>query len=212
MLLTKIEIQELLKTEKLFIRPFLSNSQIGETSIDFRLGCDFLVSIQGRGAFLDANLNDSTYKTAISSFFQETRRVLGETFLLHPNQSVLSSSLEYIKMPLDVSALLIMRSSYSRLGLIISSTIQPGYCGCISIELTNTGKSPINLTVGAPVFQAKFFKLSNFSNYFHKERKYLCQVRPIVSAVNEDGDLIILNQIWKNNNIPFLEEEKPNIQ
>jgi dCTP deaminase len=199
MLLTKNEIKDILG-KTLIIRPLLSESQIGETTIDFRLGSDFMVSIQGRGAYLDANLNNENQLASISSFFQETRRVVGETFLLHPNQSVLSSSLEYIKMPKNISALLIMRSSYSRLGIVISSTIQPGYCGCISIELTNTGKSPINLTVGAPIFQAKFFKLSNESNYFHKERKYLCQVRPIISAVNEDGDLKVLNEIWKNNN------------
>jgi len=28
----------------------------------------------------------------------------------------------------------------------------------------------------------------------------MCQVRPIVSAANEDGDLKHLNKIWENNN------------
>ncbi len=128
MLLPKVEIQELRTNKSLIISPLLSDHQVGETSIDFSLGCDFLVSIQGRGAYLDANLNYPNQIASISSFFQETRRVVGETFLLHPNQSILSSSLEYIKMPKNVSALLTMRSSYSRLGLLISSSIQPGYC------------------------------------------------------------------------------------
>ena len=51
------EIQELLTSKSLIIRPLLDNSQINGISIDFRLGTDFLVSIQGREAFINASLN-----------------------------------------------------------------------------------------------------------------------------------------------------------
>ena len=104
----------------------MDNSQINGISIDFRLGTDFLVSIQGREAFINASLNYEKSGSLIP-FFQETRRKVGETFLLHPNQTVLASSLEYIKLPQDIFAVLSMRSSYSRLGLSISSSLQPGY-------------------------------------------------------------------------------------
>lgn len=197
--LSEKEIKELLFHEKLIIRPLLDEKQINGISIDFRLGTDFLVSIQGREAYINASLNYDNIGS-VDTFFQETRRKVGETFLLHPNQTVLASSLEYIKLPHNIFAVLSMRSSYSRLGLTISSSLQPGYCGCISLELTNANKSAINLTVGACLFQASFGKTSECLNYFSRPRKYQCQVRPQITLFNEDKDLKILKNIWERDN------------
>lgn len=185
----------------LIIRPLLDNNQIGQISIDFRLGYDFLVSIQGREPFIDTSMNSNGRKP-IGTFFQPTRRKLGDTFILHPNQTVLATSLEFVKLPDDIFATLTMRSSYSRLGITISTFIQPGYCGCISLELTNLNKNPINLTVGSTIFQARFVKLNETVKYFNRPRKYLCQVRPKATVINDDDDLKTLHQIWKEiNNI-----------
>ncbi|MCC7302466.1 MAG: dCTP deaminase [Bacteroidia bacterium] len=199
MFLNKKEIDKLIEKKELIIKPLLDPGQVGEISIDFRLGYDFLVSIQGREPFIDASLNNKD-RHPISSFFQETRRAIGETFLLHPNQTVLTSSLEFIKMPNDVFAVLNMRSSYVRLGITVATIVQPGYCGCMSLELTNSNKNPVNMTVGAPIIQARFYRLAEKSNYFSKARKYICQVRPQISAVNDDGDLKILHRLWEESN------------
>ncbi|MGI4887297.1 MAG: dCTP deaminase [Janthinobacterium lividum] len=199
MILQKTAIKDLIKNDKLIIRPLLDESQINETTIDFRLGYDFLVSVQSREPYINASLNNFNQKP-LSSFFQETRRRIGDTFMLYPNQTVLATSLEFIKLPNNVLAELNMRSSYTRLGITISTILQPGYCGCISLELTNTNINPINLTVGARIFQARLFFLNEESNYFENSRKYVCQVRPEASAVNFDGDLGVLNEIWKEHN------------
>lgn len=198
MLLSKKQIEALISSENLVIRPLLSKDQINEITVDFRLGHDFLVSVQSREPFIDASYNTS--QKPISSFFQETRRRLGETFMLYPNQTVLATSLEYIKLPNNVYIDLNMRSSYTRLGITISTIVQPGYCGCVSLELTNTNKNPINLTVGARVFQARFVEVSESTNYFSHSRKYICQVRPEASAVNHDKDLIVLNRLYHDMN------------
>ncbi len=187
----------------LFITPILDlDKQITEVSIDFRLGYDFLVYIQGREAFINASLNTDVGETQrnIYQFSQETRRQLGETFILHPGQTVLTTSLEYIKLPDDIMLMLFMRSSYSRLGITISTIVQPGYCGCISLELTNNNKNPVNLTVGARIFQAVFVPMSQSSSYFANERKYICHVRPEPSAAIHDSDLLFLNKLWKKDN------------
>lgn len=185
----------------LFIRPLLEESQIGELTIDFRLGYDFLVSIQGREPYIDASLNSSENFRNTRNFFRKTRRRLGENFLLHPGQTILSTSLEYVKLPADILAILNMRSSYSRLGLTISTIVQPGYCGCVSIELTNANKNPINLTVGARLFQSRFIQIERKTNYFSTERKYICSVRPQLSAVSSDSDLQILRKYFQKNNL-----------
>lgn len=199
MYLTKNEIEEILDKE-LFIEPILDREkQINSISIDLRLGCDFLVSIQGRDAFINASKNKEDIGQ-VNRFFQETRRKFGETFILHPGQMVLASSLEYLKLPNNVFGVLTMRSSYSRLGLVLSSVVQPGYCGCISLELTNFNKTSLNLTIGATLFQIQFVKLNESYNYFDKRRKYMCQNRPNLSAIQQDEELFILNKIWKEDN------------
>jgi dCTP deaminase len=201
--LLKPDLLTLIKSQKLFIRPLLDQNQIGEMGIDLRLGYDFLVSIQGREAFINASKNewlDGGNQRNINQFFQTTRRQIGETFILHPQQTVLAVSLEYIKLPDDCFMKLYMRSSYSRLGITISTIAQPGYCGCLSLELTNNNNNPINLTVGARIIQGLIYRLSKDVPYFHSPRKYVCHVRPEPSAITTDDDLTVLNELWKANN------------
>ncbi len=193
MYLTKDEIFPLYKSGELIIRPLLSEEQFGEMTLDLRLGTDFLVSFQGREPYIDAT--GDVAARPISSFFQETKRLIGETFFLHPHQTVLCSTLEYLKLPNDVFVSISTRSSFSRLGLLISSIVQPGYCGCLSLELTNHNNNAIKIRVGSAILQARFFKLSKETNYFSGERKYACQVRPVPSKANLDKEISILQKM-----------------
>ena len=186
MYLTRKSIQALITSKQLIIRPLLEKKQVGEISVDFRLGQDFLVSYLGRDVSIDAT--GETRNKPLHTFFDETRRMVGETFVFHPNQVVLCSTLEYVKLPNNVFMSLSARSSYSRLGFSLSTVVQPGYCGCISVELTNTGNVPVKVLVGARIIQARLFKVSAQTNYLHENRKYLCQVRPEVSRALQDGE------------------------
>jgi dCTP deaminase len=198
MYLTNDDINSLIEKSELIIRPLLSNEQIGEMSLDLRLGTDFLVSIQGREPYIDATGHEDS--RPIGSFFQETKRLVGESFYLHPHQTVLCSTLEYLKLPDYIFATLSSRSSYSRLGLTISSIVQPGYCGCFSLELTNNNNNPIKLLVGAAILQARFYKLDN-STYYHKnKRKYHCQVRPVPSKADHDIEFLKLRKLFSIDN------------
>ena len=199
MYLPQKKIEEYIEKKKIIIRPLLEEDQVNNISIDFRLGCDFLVSIQGREACIDASLR-SIGSTNIATFYQETRKQLGDSFLLHPNQTVLSTSLEYFKLPNNLIGIISMRSSYARLGLSISSTLEPGYCGCVSLELTNTSKNAIRITVGSRLFQIRFAFVKGFQSYHNKRRKYLCQVRPQISNFHQDSDFAILRKIDDYNN------------
>jgi dCTP deaminase len=195
MYLTRSEIEELIQKKELVVRPLLDpEGQIGEVTMDLRLGTDFLISFQGRDSFIDAS-SESIESRPIHGFFSKTRRRVGESILFHPQQTVLCSTLEYIKLPEDVFVTLSMRSSYSRLGLSLSSIVQPGYCGCISLELTNHNNNPLKVRVGAAIVQARFFKLESPTEYLRTKRKYLCQVRPIASKANEDKDLELLEKL-----------------
>jgi dCTP deaminase len=195
-LISRNEIFSLIKNKELIITPLLDESQIGQISIDLRVGTDFLTSQKGREPYIDAT-NDEFNNRPIKSFFTETRRHVGEPFLIHPNQTILFSSLEYIKLPNDVFAILSCRSSFSRLGLSISTIAQPGYCGCLSIEMLYSGSSPIKIMSGTRLLQIRLYRLDATTSYFETSRKYACQVRPIPSKANEDKDLFYLKEIAK---------------
>lgn len=187
--LTKDEIKLLIANEKLFLYPLLEENQIGDISIDLRIGTDFIFQHQGRSSYINTSSNQISSRS-IASNFTQTRRKVGERFLIHPFQPTLFSTLEYIKLPADVYAVLSLRSSYSRLGLTISTILQPGYCGCISVELINSGNTPIEIISGVRLLQARLIKVSAEDlSYFHDVRKYACQVRPIPSKANEDKEI-----------------------
>jgi dCTP deaminase len=193
-LLNQRDIKKALSEDELIIRPLLDDNQIGEIAIDLRIGIDFLSSNQGRDSYFDAT-EDEINKRPLRSHFSETRRKIGETFLFNPGQTILFSTLEYIKLPTNVFGILSVRSSYSRLGLSVSTIIQPGYCGCISVEITNPGKIPIKIMCGARFVQIRLYRLKSSSNYFHTQRKYACQVRPVASKANEDKELSVLRKM-----------------
>ncbi|AZA72484.1 MULTISPECIES: dCTP deaminase [Chryseobacterium] len=187
-LIVKEELKKLLENRELIITPILDEKQFGEISFDFRIGTDFLTQHQGRNAFIDTTKNNNITRS-IKSSYTETRRKLGEEFLIHPSQPTLFSTLEYVKLPKNIYAVLNLRSSYSRLGLSISTIVQPGYCGCLSVEIVNSGNTSLNILTGTRFLQARFFKISENTEYFSSERKYACQVRPVSSKANEDEDL-----------------------
>jgi dCTP deaminase len=190
-LLTKNHIMARLGAQDdnaLHIDPLLDDNQIGEVSIDLRLGYDFLVSINTRKPFINTSKGDTDYRP-VSTFFNATRREIGDRFMLYPGQVVLTTSLEYVSMPVDCYADLLSRSSYNRLGLQINTMFQPGYRGSLSAELYNHGNSAIELIVGSRIFQARFFELDEATDYEGAgPRKYIGNVRPTPSAAADDWD------------------------
>ena len=100
----------------LFIDPLLEHeSQVNATGVDLRLGYDFLVSIMTRRPSIELEWRDQG-RRSIGSYFQETRRDLGDVFLLYPNQVALATTLEYVCVPKNMFADVVSRSSLNRLG------------------------------------------------------------------------------------------------
>ncbi len=180
---------------QIFVDPLVSAQQIGPVSIDLRLGCDFLVSVLNHKP--SVSLHPPELASGPDIFFQSARRDLGDTFLIHPTQTVLATTLEYVGLPNDIYADVIGRSSYNRLGLSINSMFQPGFRGCISLELFNHSNIPVELVVGSRIVQARFFKNDEEESYMHggPRRKYIGHVRPTVSRAQMDTELPSLRSI-----------------
>lgn len=197
-LLTGTSLSDLINSgekSQIFVEPILSDSQIGAVSLDIRLGYDFLVSVQSRKPSIQVSVEGSS--SGPDQFFQTTRRDIGESFLLHPSQTVLATSLEYIGLPKNVYADVNSRSSYRRLGINTSSMFQPGFRGVFSLELFNHSNVPVELIVGSRVVQARFYETTNDEEYLRDgpRRKYLGNVRPVVSRAERDEDLRNLAKI-----------------
>lgn len=192
------ELRDSIQSEEdgsIFLDPILDDSQIGNITVDLRLGYDFLVSIVTRKPYIELSPANPRATRGISSYFQETRRELGDRFVLYPDQVVLTTSLEYLSMPENIYADILSRSSYTRLGIHINTMVQPGFKGCIPLELYNHGNNAIELVVGSRICQARFFDTDSNNGYLGSEkvRKYYGDVRPKPSRADIDKDLIILS-------------------
>lgn len=197
-LLGRADIAESLKSsepDSLFIDPLLDEGQIGEVTIDLRLGYDFLVSVLTRKPYISV----SDKGRSINSYFQQTRRELGDPFVLYPNQVVLTTTLEYLSLPSNTYADVLTRSSYTRLGIHMNTMVQPGFRGGVPIELFNHSNNAVELAVGSRMFQIRLFEIEGVKDYLEgSPRKYFGNVRPVSSKADADSDLVFLKRIRSN--------------
>ncbi len=137
--------------DRLIVTPIFCPSQIGEASIDIRLGNDFIVTRRGNLGSVDpASENAKLHRYQAKHFINFSQK-----FFLHPGEFVLASTLEYFRLPKSVSGFVTSRSSWGRTGLVIATAtaVQPGFTGTITLELINHGVVPLVLYPGLSVAQ-----------------------------------------------------------
>lgn len=102
----------------------------------------------------------------------------GETCILPPNSFVLGRSLEYFRMPRDVLALCVGKSTYARCGVIVNVTpLEPEWEGHITLEFSNTTSLPVVLYAEEGVAQIVFLHAQDVCETSYKDRagKYMNQ-------------------------------------
>lgn len=149
--------------ERLIIcpNPFkLKSYKPSGASIDFRLGRWFLVMQQSKTNKIDLTVpreeKDFEYKEGKQYFVPFSKK-----FVLHPGRFVLAVTFEWLKLPSDLGAYVIGKSSLGRRGLIIETAagIHPGFSGCLTLELYNCGEIPIVISPGMRVCQLFFHEV-----------------------------------------------------
>ena len=121
----------------------------------------------------------------------------------------MGSTLEYIKLPNNLTARLEGRSTWGRVGLQIHSTaglVDPGFEGCLTFELHNLGKLPLPLFPGVRIGQLVFYP-TNFVGVSYSDKhqaKYHSQLGPKNSTFYDDYDF--------QNIITFKKDERNNKQ
>jgi dCTP deaminase len=137
--------------DRLFVTPLLDENQVGDASIDVRLGSDFVTVKRGNLASMDPANQMSRHDRFRTYHLLNPK----ESFFLHPNEMALASTMEYVRLPDDIAAYVTSRSKWGRLGLIIATAtaIHPGFTGTITLELVNHGNVPLVLYPGLMVAQ-----------------------------------------------------------
>ena len=90
--------------------------------------------------------------------FDPEGSIAGIHFL--PGAFQLASTIERFSMPDDVLGTVHDKSSWARLGLAVQNTvIEPGWCGYLTLELTNHSEKTLVLKRGMPIAQVVFQQL-----------------------------------------------------
>jgi dCTP deaminase len=80
-------------------------------------------------------------------------------FLLPPLSYGLGVTVETFALPRDVAGICMGKSTYARSGLIVNTTpLEPGWCGRLVVEFSNTAPLPIRLYVNEGIGQVLFFQ------------------------------------------------------
>ena len=100
-------------------------------------------------------------------------------------------------MPLNLSAYVVGRSSWGRLGLIVATAIgvHPGYRGIITLELRNIGEIPFLLRPGLRIAQMFFHTVEGQVESTGVASQYIGSVTPESSYIQPDIDLPLIDYI-----------------
>ncbi len=195
--------------ERLVVTPLIDpKNQVQNGNIDIRLGTKFVLAKRAKFDSLDPLGKKNEIEKKILGYQEKMYVGLGKKLILHPGQFVLGSTLEYVKLPVDLIAYVIGRSSWGRLGLIIATAtlIHSGYAGIITLELTNIGDTPIRLYPGIRVAQlalhqigmSKDEKIKKFNKLKKKRQsKYHASVYPSFSKIHTDREWAMLQRLSK---------------
>ena len=163
------------------------HEQIHASSMDLRLGNFFRIFKHSKFPIIDpkspaANLTDLVEIPAC------------EKFIVQPGEFILGVTAEKISLPDDIVARVEGRSSLGRLGIVVHSTagfIDAGFCGTITLEISNLNRMPVALYPGMRVCQLAFEQMSSpaLVPYSQKKsQKYQNQIQPTESAIFADRD------------------------
>lgn len=162
-------------TRRLMVTPLLSEDQIGPASIDIRLGSSIIIPKKTYIERQDVT-EIKTVRQVEHRLYERTRLRYKTKFMLHPNQLILGVTFEYLALPQDIFCVIMSRSSWGRLGLVVATAaaVQPGYRGCLTLELVNLSESPITLYPGLSIGQLVFHEVPAKGEFVGYRGRYDC--------------------------------------
>lgn len=176
MILSDASIRALIEKGELKVEP-LEEFMIQPASVDLRLGRHFLT--------VDEHDFDIIRMDQPIRYVEIER----DEIVIPPLTFMLATTLEYIKLPNDLTAFVEGRSSVGRIGLFVQNAgwVDPGFEGELTLELFNANRQPIRLRAGRRICQLVFARMDRAAERPYRG-KYLGQRKPVGSRLHEDTD------------------------
>ena len=168
-------IKEMVRTNNM-ISPF-ENKQVRGNKISYGLssfGYDARVSNEFK-IFTNVNseiVDPKNFK--LNNFISKK----GDECIIPPNSFVLSSTVEYFRIPNDVMVICLGKSTYARCGIIVNVTpLEPSWEGNVTLEFSNTTPLPAKIYANEGVAQFIFLKGNEKPDITYADRngKYMKQ-------------------------------------
>ncbi len=171
MILSDRTLRQMIASKELIVEP-LTDESIQPASVDCRLGNHFLI------------VEDFNMQTIDLDSEVKYREYEGDEITLPPHSFLLATTMEWFKLPNDLTAFVEGRSSIGRLGLFIQNAgwVDPGFEGNITLELYNANSLPIKLHAGRRICQLVFCKMDQAAENPYRG-KYQGQRRSVGSRV-----------------------------
>jgi dCTP deaminase len=102
-----------------------------------------------------------------------------EVCIIPPNSFALSRTVEHFKIPRNILAICVGKSTYARCGLIVNITpLEPEWQGYLTLEISNTTPLPARIYSGEGIAQLLFLESDEVceTSYADKKGKYQNQV------------------------------------
>ncbi len=161
MILSPKTLLELVEKEKLVEN--LSERELTNpegTGFDLRLGEVFKISG-------DAFLGETHRKTPDIESVMVYDEKKPKAIKIKPGDFFLVKTIEKINLPIDLSAVILPRTTTFRSGLFIrTGPIQPGYSGELTFGLKNEGPVPVTIELGARIVHIQFSEVAGGGNMY----------------------------------------------
>jgi len=175
MLLNDRQIKELVRKHKM-IEPFIDHLVtdgvisygLGSYGYDIRVADEFRIFTNVSATVVDPKNFDSR------SFFD----FKGPICIIPPNSFALGRSVEYFKIPRDVMALCVGKSTYARCGIVCHVTpLESEWEGFVTIEISNTTPLPAKIYANEGICQVLFLQGDEMCevSYADRQGKYMGQ-------------------------------------
>jgi len=181
MVLSDRDIKKVIREKKLVFKPALTQDQISPASVDLKLGPIFKIF-----NITKQNLLDIKKGLPDDDFILTYRCRDEEPFILHPNNFVLASTKEYVKVPDNMILRVEGKSTLARLGILVHTAgfVDPGFEGTLTLEISNQANLPVALYPNMYICQIAVEYLSSPAEVPYNKRKkslYSKSVGPMIA-------------------------------
>jgi dCTP deaminase len=145
---------------------------------DIRVSNEFKIFTNVNSAIVDP-------KNFVSDSFVD---FVGDVCIVPPNSFVLSRTVEHFRIPRDVLAICLGKSTYARCGIAVTITpLEPGWFGYLTLEISNMTPLPAKVYANEGIAQLLFLGGDGECevSYADKKGKYQGQVGVVLPRIEK---------------------------